>query len=76
MIKISKSLHSFQELIIYLIKIHSKSTFIAFSFFFLNIKINYVQFAFLTLALYVRSCRTKSKKKGNLISVTEFKGDV
>lgn len=55
MIKISKSLHSFQELIIYLIKIHSKSTFIAFSFFFLNIEINYVQFAFLTLALYVRS---------------------
>lgn len=33
-----------------------------------------MQFAFLTLALYVRSCRTKSKKKkGNLISVTEFK---
>lgn len=33
-----------------------------------------MQFAFLTLTLYVRSCRTKSKKKkGNLISVTEFK---
>lgn len=67
MIKISKSLHSFQELIIYLIKIHSKSTFIAFSFFFLNIGINYVQFAFLTLTLYVRSCRTKSKKKKKVI---------
>lgn len=64
MINISKSLHSFQELIIYLIKILSKSTFIAFSFFFfLDIEINYVQFAFLTLALYVRSCRTKSEKK-------------
>lgn len=50
MIKISKSLHSFQELIIYLIKIHL----LHFNFF-LNIQINYVQFAFLTLALYVRS---------------------